>query len=161
MINIKNCTIGRIIQTGGGDYYEGVSSSDDCRSKNSRPEPQDVEFEEVKESVKEQQKDVIVKQPSDNGIVVADASIADIILDKLDSLIKGKTNKDAATIVNGALAAGAILKPTYTEFSSRYGNGVMSSKTFYKFVGLDKLAITKEEIEPIRLIFEQLLHKKS
>lgn len=92
-----------------------------------------------------------------NGIVVTNSQFEDKVLELLDTLMAGKTNKDAATIINGALAAGAILKPTHGEFCVRYGVDILSEKLFYKYVGLDKMAITKEEIEPIKDMFKNLL----
>lgn len=92
-----------------------------------------------------------------SGIVVTNKQIEDKVLELLDRLMVGKTNKDAATIINGALSAGAILKPTYGEFCARYGVDILSEKLFYKYVGLDKMAITKEEFEPIKAMFLNLL----
>lgn len=153
--NIGNIgSIGKIVNVDGNNYCD-----DNVKSEH-QPVPQSTETAELTET-----RTVKVTRSAsngnagnkNNGIVVTNSQFEDKVLELLDTLMAGKTNKDAATIINGALSAGAILKPTHGEFCVRYGVDILSEKLFYKYVGLDKMAITKEEIEPIKDMFKKLL----
>lgn len=131
-------------------------------------EPQDVECEEVKEDPTP----MLVQQPVSSesqqadvpktakgkvvGIVVTNKTFEVKVLSLLDELMAGKTNKDAATIIQGALSAAAIIKPTFLQFCNRYGTKVISERLFYKYIGLDKHSIPTENYAPIRDLFLNL-----
>lgn len=167
---IKNCKITNYYKVSGpltvnnagvfnnqGTIYNGCVNT---KAQEEEPEKADVETAEMTET-----RTIKVTRPAsngnagnkNNGIVVTNSQFEEKVLELLDTLMAGKTNKDAATIINGALSAGAILKPTHGEFCARYGVDILGEKLFYKYVGLDKMAITKVEIEPIKEMFKKLL----
>lgn len=85
--------------------------------------------------VKEEDINPVEQEPS--GIVVTNKELESKVLELLDKLMAGKRNKDAAAVVQAALLAGAIMRPTHKQFVGRYG-AVICSTLYNRYVGLDK-----------------------
>lgn len=92
-----------------------------------------------------------------SGIVVTNQQYESTVLAALDSLMKGKSNKDAANVIQAAILAGVILKPTYSQFCSRYGNNVIGKTMYGRYVGVDKVTLQKEDLKPLIAEFRKIM----
>lgn len=92
-----------------------------------------------------------------SGIVVTNQQYESTVLAALDSLMKGKSNKDAANVIQAAILAGVIFKPTYSQFCSRYGNNVIGKTMYGRYVGADKVTLQKEDLKPLIAEFRKIM----
>lgn len=83
------------------------------------------------------------------GIVVTNKQYEDKVLGLLDTLMEGKTKKDAASVIQAAILAGVILKPTYRQFCYRYGMEVIGKTMYGRYIGTDKETLLKVDMDPI------------
>lgn len=89
-------------------------------------------------------------------IVVSNATMEESVLSKLDELMEGKSNKDAANVIQAAILAGAIIRPSYSQFCNRYGLDVISKALYNRYVGLDKKAFLEAELTAYTTVFSQM-----
>lgn len=91
-----------------------------------------------------------------SGIVVTNKELESKVLELLDKLMEGKKNKGAATVIQAALLAGAIIRPTHGQFCSRYGDNIISETLYNRYVGLNKKSLVTENLEPIMEMFKKI-----
>lgn len=141
-----------------GDYKVGKIFNMDMKGMSSKErlsllrmvlsdDPQDVEFDEVE--------DEPPPAPT-KGIVVSNVALEVQVLELLDKLMEGKTNKDAAIIIQAALLACAILRPSYRQFCNRYGEAIISKTLYNRYVGISKRVFLEADLEPIIAKFKSL-----
>lgn len=90
-------------------------------------------------------------------IVVTNLQLNDKVLGLLDTLMEGKMKKDAAAVIQAAILTGAILRPSYSQFCSRYGSGIISKSLYNRYVGADKSAFIEAELRPYISLFSEKL----